>query len=235
MVLRKHLTSAEVTNIHKPLSERIIEFTFKTAVPSKELETMSLIVELLPNAPNLILLDAERRVLSSFVPLTPQHGIGEYEPYAYPGQGDKLQLEHLLEDTAGQLEELNAESLVSRVAGIGPVFARELAARQNKSRKPWIAGNQTHAGAGTGAVAWRLALHGFAFRPHPGAKRHAPASESDSQPDRAGIFNAARIAHGCSPIFWTLQSFTTTNLKRDRCWSKRNFQCSAICARPPGD
>lgn len=138
MVLRKHLTSAEVTGIHKPLSERIIEFHFKTAVPSKELETMFLIVELLPNAPNLILLDAERRVLSSFVPLTPQHGIGEYEPYAYPAQGDKLQLEHLLEETAPQLEDLNAESLVSRVAGIGPVFARELAARQNKSGKPWI-------------------------------------------------------------------------------------------------
>ena len=99
---------------------------------------MSLIVELLPNAADLILLDAERRVLSSFVPLTPQHGIGEYEPYAYPAQGDKLQLEHLLEETAPQLEDLNAESLVSRVAGIGPVFARELAARQNKSGKPWI-------------------------------------------------------------------------------------------------
>ena len=57
MVLRKHLTSAEVTTFHKPLSERIVEFGFKTVVPSKELEYMSLIVELLPNAPNLILLD----------------------------------------------------------------------------------------------------------------------------------------------------------------------------------
>ena len=138
MVLRKHLTSAEVTSIHKPLSERIIEFNFKTAVPSKELEMMSLIVELLPNAPNLILLDAERRVLASFLPITPQHGIGEYEPYAYPAQGDKLQLENLLEDNAAHLDEMNAESLVSRVAGIGPVFARELAARQNKSGRPWI-------------------------------------------------------------------------------------------------
>src|SRR3990172_5955179 len=75
MVLRKHLTSAEMVEFRKPLSERILEFLFKTAVPSKELERMSLVVELIPNAPNLILLDAERRVLSSFVPLTPQHGI----------------------------------------------------------------------------------------------------------------------------------------------------------------
>src|SRR4051812_38374733 len=53
MVLRKHLTSAELTGFNKPLSERIIEFIFKTAVPSKELEIMTVVVELLPNAPNL--------------------------------------------------------------------------------------------------------------------------------------------------------------------------------------
>src|SRR5690349_15856259 len=138
MVLRKHLTSAELTGLNKPLSERIIEFNFKTAVPSKELEIMSLIVELLPNAPNLILLDAERRVLSSFLPITPQHGIGEYEPYSYPVQGNKIPLERVLEPDAGPLDELNADLLVSKIAGIGPVFARELAVRQKKSGKRWI-------------------------------------------------------------------------------------------------
>ena len=135
MVLRKHLTSAEVTGFSKRLSERIVEFNFKTAVPSKELETMSLIVELLPNAPNLILLDAERRVVSSFLDITPQHGIGEYDAYSYPAQGDKLELEHILEDDPAGFEGLAAESLISQVAGIGPVFARELAVRQKKSGK----------------------------------------------------------------------------------------------------
>src|SRR5215467_15851185 len=113
MVLRKHLTSAELTGVSKPLSERIIEFNFKTAVPSKELETMTLIVELLPNAPNLILLDAERRVVSSFLEITPQHGIGEYDVYAYPSQGDKLGLERILEGDVPELTCLTAESLVS--------------------------------------------------------------------------------------------------------------------------
>src|SRR5215472_16998122 len=97
MVLRKHLTSAEVTGFGKRLSERIVEFNFKTAVPSRELETMSLIVELLPNAPNIILLDAERRVISSFLPITPQHGIGEYDAYAFPNAGNKIDLEALEE------------------------------------------------------------------------------------------------------------------------------------------
>ena len=137
MVLRKHLTSAEVTRISKRFSERVLEFNFKTAVPSKELETMSLIVELLPNAPNLILLDAERRVVSSFLDITPQHGIGEYDVYAYPSQGDKLGLERILEGDVAELADLNAESLVSKVAGIGPVFARELEVRQKKSGRRW--------------------------------------------------------------------------------------------------
>ena len=109
MVLRKHLTSAELIEFRKPLSERILEFVFKTAVPSKELETMSLVAELIPNAPNLILLDAERRVLSSFVPLTPQHGIGEYEQYAFPKAGDKLDLEQIIEQETSELDALAAD------------------------------------------------------------------------------------------------------------------------------
>jgi predicted ribosome quality control (RQC) complex YloA/Tae2 family protein len=138
MVLRKHLTSAELTGFNKPLSERIIEFNFKTAVPSKELETMSLIVELLPNSPNIILLDAERRVLSSFLPVSPQHGIGEYDVYAFPSAGDKLDLEKLLETDAPAIDGLTAESLVLRIAGLGPVFAAELALRQRKSGRSFV-------------------------------------------------------------------------------------------------
>src|SRR5438105_3587260 len=138
MVLRKHLTSAELTGFSKPLSERIVEFNFKTAVPSKELETMSLILELLPNSPNIILLDAERRVLSSFLPITPQHGIGEYDTYAFPKTRDKLNLEALPEDGTPELDGVTPESLSSRIAGIGPVFARELGLRQRKSGRPLV-------------------------------------------------------------------------------------------------
>jgi predicted ribosome quality control (RQC) complex YloA/Tae2 family protein len=144
MVLRKHLTSAEVTSFSKPLSERIVEFGFKTAVPTKELETMSLIVELLPNAPNLILLDAERRVVSSFVPLTPQHGIGEYEPYAYPTKGTKIDLERFLSDEDApdlspyEEEKSREEWIVSHIAGVGPVFAAELVHRQVSNKRPLV-------------------------------------------------------------------------------------------------
>jgi len=143
MVLRKHLTSAELVSIFKPLSERIVEFVFKTAVPTKELETMSLVVELLPNAPNIILLDAERRVLSSFLPITPQHGIREYETYSYPKAGDKLDLQRVMDTDALDLNDLRAQSnpqswLISRIAGLGPVFAGEIVHRQKKSNHPMI-------------------------------------------------------------------------------------------------
>ncbi|PYS39543.1 MAG: hypothetical protein DMG14_13730 [Acidobacteria bacterium] len=138
MVLRKHLTSAELIGFKKPLSERIVEFNFKTVVPSKELETMSVIFELLPNSPNIILLDAERRVISSFLPITPQHGIGEYDAYAFPRAGDKLSLDALLEPGNSELTGSTPESLVSRVGGIGPVFARELVVRQRKTGRPLV-------------------------------------------------------------------------------------------------
>ena len=133
MVLRKHLTSAELTGFSKPLSERVVELNFKTVVPSKELETMALVVELLPNSPNIILLDAERRVLSSFLPITPQHGIAEYDTYAFPAMGDKLRLEDLEEATASTLSSETPEALVARIAGIGPVFAREVILRHKKT------------------------------------------------------------------------------------------------------
>lgn len=135
MILRKHFTSAELVEFRKPLSERVVEFIFRTAVPSKELETMSLLLELIPNAPNIVLLDAERRVLSSFLPLTPQHGIGEYEPYAFPKSGSKIDLEQILIEDIPELQEpgRNREWLVSHVAGLGPIFAEEILFRQRKS------------------------------------------------------------------------------------------------------
>lgn len=136
MVLRKHLTSAELTSLNKPLSERIVEFAFKTAVPSKELETMSLIFEMLPNAPNIILLDAKQRIVSSFLPVTPQHELDEFETYSYPASGAKSSLEEVIESGGNELDGLSPEELVSRVAGLGPIFAAEILYRHKKSGHP---------------------------------------------------------------------------------------------------
>jgi len=135
MVLRKHFTSAELLEFKKPVAERVIELVFRTAVPSKELETMSLLLELIPNAPNIVLLDAERRVLSSFSAITPQHGIAEFETYAFPRSGDKIDLERIFAEEVPELQDpgRSKEWLVSRVTGLGPVFAGEILFRQKKS------------------------------------------------------------------------------------------------------
>lgn len=141
MILRKHLTAAELTSFTKPLSERVVEMTFKTVVPSRELETVALVIELLPNAPNLILLDAERRVIASWLPLTAQHEIAEYEPYRLPTSGGKIDLARILEEDVPELEGFSAAEdprywLISNIAGLGPVFAAELVYRQKKSGNP---------------------------------------------------------------------------------------------------
>jgi predicted ribosome quality control (RQC) complex YloA/Tae2 family protein len=140
MVLRKHLTSAELLEFRKPLSDRVLEFVFKTAVPSKELETMSLVLELIPNAPNIVLLDAERRVLSSLNPITPQHGMAQYEAYALPRSGTKISLEKIAVEDVPELQdaENTREWLISHVAGLGPVFADEIVFRQKKDGKSLI-------------------------------------------------------------------------------------------------
>jgi len=138
MVLRKHLTSAELVEFRKPLSERILEFEFKTVVPSKDLARITLVLELIPNAPNILLLDMERRVLASFSPITPQHEMGEYEAYSVPTSGSKIALERIIVEEIPELENLPsrpnpAKWLVSQVAGLGPVFGSEIAHRQRLS------------------------------------------------------------------------------------------------------
>lgn len=141
MVLRKHFTSAELVEFRKPLSERVVEFVFNTAVPSKELERMSLVVELIPNAPNVVLLDAERRVVASLHPLSRQHELGEFDPYAPPQRHGKMLLEAFVsgEPLLWNEEETFAEGpngLISRVAGLGPVFAQELLYRRQRRGRP---------------------------------------------------------------------------------------------------
>jgi predicted ribosome quality control (RQC) complex YloA/Tae2 family protein len=137
MVLRKHFTSAELLEFRKPLSERVLEFVFKTAVPSKELERMSLVVELIPNAPNIVLLDAQRRVVTSLHPLSRQHELGEFDPYAPPQRHGKMPLEAFVSGETPPWSDEEAvlegpDGLISRVAGLGPVFAQELLFRRQR-------------------------------------------------------------------------------------------------------
>lgn len=132
MVLRKHLSGARLYGIEKQLSERIVELRFQTNLPAKELERVTLVVELLPNAPNLMLLDQARHVLAAFRTPSPQHGFGAFDAYRYP-QNTKVDLSTTLSDRdwfdEAAFEQDDAAWLIRAIAGIGPVFAREIVHR----------------------------------------------------------------------------------------------------------
>ena len=132
MVLRKHIGGARLLEVEKPLSERIVELRFRTSLPAKELERVTLILELIPNAPNLLLLDQARRVLASFRPLSPQHGIGAFDIYRYP-PNDKIELASTRTDRSwfdeNGFEEAGTAWLIRTITGMGPVFAGEIVHR----------------------------------------------------------------------------------------------------------
>lgn len=139
LVLRKHLVGARLEDLRKPLSERILEFDFRTALPARELERVILVAELFPNAANLLLLDSERHLIAAFNPLAADRRLPDYEPYAYPPQ-TKIDLAEAANrnsdrswfDAAGF--DADPEGwLVRHVAGVGPVLASELVRRQADS------------------------------------------------------------------------------------------------------
>ncbi len=138
MILRKHLVSARLLEIDKPLSERIVELKFKTALPAQELQTVFLVAELLPNSPNLFLLDRARNVLGSAVAPGRQRGMGDYAEYAYP-KTDKTDLALTREDDRSWFDEPEFAKdpknwLIRNVAGVGPLLAAEILHRQDASK-----------------------------------------------------------------------------------------------------
>jgi predicted ribosome quality control (RQC) complex YloA/Tae2 family protein len=133
MVLRKHLLDARLTGIRKPLSERIFELQFRTLLPDDALRHVVLVVELLPNSPNLLLLDSGRHVMASALPLSPRRGFGLFDEYQ-PRDTGKTLLEEVCSPETGWFDapafwKNPQDWLVSHIAGIGPVFAAEIACR----------------------------------------------------------------------------------------------------------
>ena len=138
MILRKHLVSARLLEIDKPLSERIVELKFKTALPAHELQIVFLVAELLPNSPNVFLLDRARNILGSALAPRSQRGMGEYDEYAYP-KTDKTDLALTREDECSWFNETDFAKdpknwLIRNVAGIGPLLAAEILHRQAASK-----------------------------------------------------------------------------------------------------
>jgi predicted ribosome quality control (RQC) complex YloA/Tae2 family protein len=141
MVVRKHLVNARLTQLRKPLSERLLELEFQTTLPTEELRSVTLVVELVGNAPNLVLLDRSRRILAWARPPSERRGLSLYGEYA-PPETRKLPLEAVLgEDTDWFDPDAFTRDppgwLLRTLAGLGPVLAAEIAIRAPSwSREP---------------------------------------------------------------------------------------------------
>jgi predicted ribosome quality control (RQC) complex YloA/Tae2 family protein len=133
MVLRKHLNGARLVETLKPARERIVELTFKTTLPARELESVRLVLELFPNSPNLFLLDAGDRVLAALSPPHAKRGLRQYEAYRYPANGDGTRANSELDTEDIDFDEkaflASPDYLVRTVPGTGPILAREIAHR----------------------------------------------------------------------------------------------------------
>jgi predicted ribosome quality control (RQC) complex YloA/Tae2 family protein len=117
MVFRKH---SRRNDRLRNLSERIVEFTFKTAVPSKNWRPCRS-SSASPNAPNIILLDAERRVLLRFS--ISRRSTESASTNLFISEAPENSAFEFLETDGHDLEEIPAQldapsALISRVAGI---------------------------------------------------------------------------------------------------------------------
>ena len=139
MLLRKHLVGARIEAIKQPDLERVVRLTLRVTDELGETGKRQLVLEAMGRRANLLLLDAEERILDCLrrVPFEPNSDRallpGLY--YRLPTPLAKLSLLSQPEDAlalieaGGEPEELVDRFLVDRFTGLSPLVARELAQR----------------------------------------------------------------------------------------------------------
>ena len=139
MLLRKHLVGARIEAIEQPDLERVVRLTLRVTDELGETGKRQLVLEAMGRRANLLLLDAEERILDCLrrVPFEPNSDRallpGLY--YRLPTPLAKLSLLSQPEDAlalieaGGEPEELVDRFLVDRFTGLSPLVARELAQR----------------------------------------------------------------------------------------------------------
>ena len=132
MLLRKHLASGRITEISQSGFERIVTITAESYDELGELTTKRLIIELMGRHSNIILVSGDGRIIDSIKRVDESVSSvreilpgGIYE--APPAQDRKALTEFTLEDELDLSRPVKAEkALISSVAGISPLTAREL-------------------------------------------------------------------------------------------------------------
>ncbi len=138
MFLRKHIGGSRIIGITSPGFERIVEFEMETTDEIGDLKRKFLIIELMGRHSNIILLNAERRILDSLLHVDAKisrvREVMPARPYVYPPAQDKISPAQALEACNNNkipiiaaaanrpLEKALQESLL----GFSPLLAREI-------------------------------------------------------------------------------------------------------------
>ena len=137
MLLRKHLVGARILKIEQPDLERVVILTLQATSEIGEVGERKLILECMGRRSNLILLDAEGRILDclrrvDFESSSPRQLLpGLF--YHLPAPMDKLSLLTQCEESlalaarGGQDEQQIDKWLLDEYIGISPLIAREIA------------------------------------------------------------------------------------------------------------
>ena len=139
MLLRKHLVGARIESIEQPDLERVVTLTLRTSDEMGETGKRQLVLEAMGRRANLLLLDAEGRILDCMrrVPFEPNSDRALLPGlfYRLPTPLGKLSLLSetdaalSLLERGGEPEERVDQWIVDRFTGVSPLIARELVQR----------------------------------------------------------------------------------------------------------
>ena len=137
MLLRKHLTGAQIVDIKQPKMERIIELTLSAADALGDVSEKRLILECIGSSPNIILVGEDNLIIDC---LRRQDGSGKRPAlpgliYRAPPEQEKIDPLEIQEDEFCRLlsetgrEQLIEKWLISTFLGLSPLISREIVSR----------------------------------------------------------------------------------------------------------
>lgn len=136
MLLRKHLQGGRIVEISQKDSERIIEISLETLNELGFTVSKKLIFEIMGKHSNIILVDMTTgKIIDSIkrvsIDVNRVRQVLPGKEYEYPPAQDKLPFKAI---ACGQLDAIDANSkaILSKVGGISPAIASELAAKKDR-------------------------------------------------------------------------------------------------------
>ncbi|MBE7037516.1 MAG: fibronectin/fibrinogen-binding protein [Ruminococcaceae bacterium] len=134
MLLRKHLCGGKITNINQLDLERVISFEIEAYDELGDLSTKTLICEIMGKHSNIILIDANKKIIDSIfhIDITISSVRQVIPGLIYenaPSQGKKNPLEVSFEEFLSDIRSINGDyvkKIMTAYMGVSPLLAREI-------------------------------------------------------------------------------------------------------------